>query len=79
MGDGAPLRCANCIVGGIIGGLRGAGNPTLWGPGQCPKFFLFLDPILGWVNLPMVFGSWFWTRWFSIHGIGCFSMYKYVL
>ena len=27
-------------------------------------FYLFLDPILGWANLPMVFGSWFWTRWF---------------
>ena len=27
----------------------------------------------------MVFGPWFWTRWFSVHGIRCFDMYKYVL
>ena len=27
----------------------------------------------------MVFGPWFWTQWFSVHGIGCFDMYKYVL
>ena len=27
----------------------------------------------------MVFGPWYWTRWFSVHGIGCFGMYKYVL
>ena len=25
------------------------------------------------------FGRWYWTRWFSVHGIGCFGMYKYVL
>jgi len=79
------LCCADCVVRGVTGGLRGAGNPTLWR--------LLLDPILGWVDLPMVlcmifshmvlgaivFGPWFWTRWFSIHGIGSFSMYKYVL
>jgi len=27
----------------------------------------------------MVFSPWFWTRWFSVHGIGCFNMYKYIL
>ena len=44
-------------------------------------------------DLPMVFlhdfHTWFWMRWFSVHGfghgglsihvIGCFDMYKYVL
>lgn len=48
-------------------------------------------PILDWVDLPMVFawfshmvleamvfGPWFWTRWFSVHGIGCFSTYIYM-
>jgi len=72
------------------------------GSGVAPQFFLVLDPMLGWVDLPMVlckifahgfgrdgfrpifldamiFGPWFWTRWFSVHGIGCFGMYKYVL
>jgi len=28
-----PLHCVDCIAGGVIGGLRGASNPTLWGPG----------------------------------------------
>ena len=35
---------------------------------------LVLDPILGWADLPMVlfmiFRTWFWKRWFSIHGFG---------
>jgi len=45
---------------------------------------LVLDPMLGWAYPPMVlcmifshvfldamvFGPWYWTRWFSIHGIG---------
>ena len=31
----SPLCCTDCIAGGgaVTGGLRGAGNPTLWGPG----------------------------------------------
>ena len=44
------------------------------GYGVAPREILFLDPILGWVNLPMVlymiFRTWFWTRWFSVHGFG---------
>jgi len=28
-----PLCRANCIAGGVTGGLRGVGNPTLWGLG----------------------------------------------
>jgi len=46
--------------------------------GECWVVLYSLDPLLGWANLLMVFGPWFWTRWFSVHGIGCFSMYKYV-
>ena len=70
-----PLRRANCAAGGSQGG-RVA--PLYRVRGSAPRNF-FLDPILGWANLPMVFGPWFWTRWFSVHGIGCFDMYKYVL
>jgi len=57
-----------------------------------PQKSCFLDPILGWVDLPMVcacfshmvldvmvFGPWFWTWWFLFHGIRFFGMYKYVL
>ena len=40
--------------GGVTGGLSGASNPTLWGSGQHPIKFWFLDPILGWADLPMV-------------------------
>jgi len=32
-----------------------------------------------WFLDTMVFGPLFWTRWFSVHGTGCFGMYKYVL
>ena len=54
------------------------------GFGAVPQKILVLDPMLGWADLPMVFdvmvfGPWFWTRWFSVDGIGCFGMYKYVL
>jgi len=31
-----PICCIDCIVRGVTGGLRGAGNPTLWGSRQCP-------------------------------------------
>ena len=84
----APLRCADCAAGRsqgggsppCPGGLRGVGSPLLWGLGQHPgKKKKKLDPILGWANLPMVFDPWFWAQWFSVHGIGCFGMYKYVL
>ena len=44
-----PSLCRLCSRG-----LRGAGNPPLWGPGQCLGKFCFLDPILGWADLPMV-------------------------
>jgi len=36
-----PLCCADCIVGRVTRGLRGAGNPTLWGLGQHPGKFWF--------------------------------------
>ena len=62
------LHCTDCATGGHRGGgsprcprgLRGAGSPPLRGSGQCPEKF-FLDPILGWANLPM---------FFSVHGFG---------
>ena len=48
-----------------------------------PRKFLFLDPILGWVDLPMVlcmmFCTWFWMRWFSVHGFGCDGFWSMVL
>ena len=58
-----------------LGGLRWMGSPPLCGLARYIRLgeptYGFLDPILGWANLPMVFGPWFWTRWFSVHGIGC--------
>jgi len=78
-----PLCCADCAMWGVIGGLRGAVSPPLRGLGQRPGKIIFLDPILGGANLPMVlcmvFTHGFWTQWFSVHGIGCFGMYIYVL
>jgi len=45
--------------------------------------FFFLDPILGWVDLTMVlnmiFRTWFWTQWFSVHGFGCDGFWSMVL
>ena len=39
-----------------------------------PRKILVLDPMLGWADPPMVlcmiFAHVFWTRWFSVHGIG---------
>ena len=44
------------------------------GSGAAPRKILVLDPMLGWADPPMVlwmiFAHDFWTRWFSIHGIG---------
>ena len=44
------------------------------GSRAAPQKFLFLDPILCWADLPMVlcmiFHTWFWMRWFSVHGFG---------
>ena len=68
-----PLHCADCVAGGVMGG--GRQPPPIWGVwgGWVAPLYgfqgstlgkFFLDPILGWVNLPMVFGPWFWTRWF---------------
>ena len=50
------------------GGLRGAGSPPLRGSGQRPRKF-FLDPILGWANLPMVFRS------MVLDASACINMY----
>jgi len=58
-----------------------------------PQKILVLDPMLGWGEPTygfvhdfctcfldvMVFGPWFWTQWFLVHGIELFGMYKYVL
>jgi len=30
-GAESPLHCVDCVAGVVIRGLRGAGNPTLWG------------------------------------------------
>ena len=55
-----------------LGGLSGVGSPPLQGLEQHHKIYLFLDPILGWVNLymvlcmvldAMVFGPWYWMLW----------------
>ena len=39
-----------------------------------PHKILVLEPMLGWADPPivlcMIFAHVFWTRWFSIHGIG---------
>ena len=44
------------------------------GSGVAPQKILVLDPMLGWADPPMVlcmiFAHDFWTRWFSVHGIG---------
>ena len=44
------------------------------GSGAAPRKILVLDPMLGWADPPMVlcmiFAHVFWTRWFSVHGIG---------
>ena len=44
---------------------------------------LVLDPMLGWADPPMVlcmiFTHGIGHNGFSVHGIGCFGMYKYVL
>ena len=53
-----PLCCANCVVGGSPGGLKGAGSPPLRGPRK-RHGKKKLDLILGWANLLMVFGPWY--------------------
>jgi len=74
-----PLCCAECAAGGSQGGRQ----PSLSGSGAAPREIFFLDPILGWANLPMVlcmiFAHGIGRDGFSVHGIGCFGMYKYVL
>ena len=53
------------------------------GFGVAPWKILVLDHMLGWVDPPMVlcmiFAHVFWTRWFSIHGIGCDGFRSMVL
>ena len=74
------------------GGLEGGGSPPslrrlrsggVTGGAAAPREKFFLDPILGWANLPMVlcmiFAHGIGRDGFSVHGIGCFGMYKYVL
>src|ERR1700733_11191248 len=45
------------------------------GSGVAPWKILVLDPMLGCADPPMVLcmisAHVFWTRWFSVHGIGC--------
>ena len=44
------------------------------GFGAAHRKILVLDPMLGWADplmvLCMIFAYVFWTRWFSVHGIG---------
>ena len=40
-GEEPPLRCADCAARGVTWGLRGEGNPTVWGPEQRLGKFLF--------------------------------------
>ena len=53
------------------------------GSGAAPRKILVLDPMLGWVDPPMVlcmiFAHVFWMRWFSVHGIGRDGFWSMVL
>ena len=53
------------------------------GSRAAPRKILVLDHMLGWVDPPMVlcmiFTHGFWTRWFSVHGIGCDGFWSMVL
>ena len=44
------------------------------GSGAAPQKVLVLDAMLGWADPPrllcVIFAHVFWTRWFSVHGIG---------
>ena len=44
------------------------------GSKAAPDKILILDPMLGWIDphmvFCMIFAHVFWTRWFSVHGIG---------
>ena len=48
-----------------------------------PRKILVLDPMLDWVDPPMVlcmiFSHVFWTRWFSVHGFGRDGFWSMVL
>ena len=71
-GGRAPPLLHRLRTVGVTGGLRGAGSPPLWGPGQHPGEF-FLGPYIRWADLHMVcawflhmvvgmmvFGPWYW-------------------
>ena len=51
--------------------------------GVARQKILVLDPMLGWTDPPMVlcmiFAHVFWTRWFSVHGIGSMVFWSMVL
>ena len=53
------------------------------GSGAALGNILVLDPMLGWADPPMVlcmiFAHVFWTRWFSVHGIGSMVFWSMVL
>src|SRR3984885_14479684 len=48
-----------------------------------PRKILVLDPMLGWADptmvLCMILAHVFWTRWFSVHGIGSMVFWYMVL
>ena len=54
VGQSPPFVASITWQGGHRG-FKGASNPPLWSWGKCPGKFCFLDPRLGWVNLPTVF------------------------
>ena len=65
-----PLCCVDCLVQGVapLYGVRGSALLKLF-------FGLYIrlgEPTYG-------FRSTLFMRWFSVHGIGCFGMYIYVL
>ena len=66
------LRCTDCVAGGVIGGLRGVDNPTLWGLGQRPRIFGF-GPYIRLGGPTMVFCMIF------AHGFGCDGFWSMVL
>jgi len=74
-----PLHCVDCVARGVIGGLKGTGNPTLWGPLENFSFGPYVRlgrPTYGFVH---VFRTWFWIRWFLVHGFGRDGFWSMVL
>ena len=68
-GEEPPIHCRDFATGS----LRAVVSPPLQSPRQSPENFFFLDPILGWADLPMVLCVIF------THGFGCDGFWSMVL